>query len=142
MEYRPCDCQNLIFFPSYNRHRLKLYSFMLEHMSDEQRFQITAKICTEVKWPPTKRNSSKLIKASILSLVLKIHNTKIYFSLLNYMYSWRTVQHMSFDLQILGGVVDNVIALDDKSSALLKDALAILSCKVRPRTKQRTCNGI
>ncbi|XP_052706272.1 condensin-2 complex subunit D3-like isoform X1 [Crassostrea angulata] len=58
-------------------HRLKLYSFMLEHMTDEQRFQITAKICTE----------------------------------------------------ILGGVVDNVITLDDKSSALLKDALAILSCK-------------
>lgn len=54
-KYRPCDCQNLVFFPCYNSHRLKLYSFMLEHMTDEQRFQITAKICTEVKWPPTKQ---------------------------------------------------------------------------------------
>ncbi|XP_078330914.1 condensin-2 complex subunit D3-L-like isoform X1 [Crassostrea virginica] len=59
------------------RDRLKLYCFMLEHMTDEQRFQITAKICTE----------------------------------------------------ILGGIVDNVIALDNNSSALLKDALTILSCK-------------
>lgn len=54
-KYRPCDCQNLVYFPCYNSHRLKLYSFMLEHMTDEQRFQITAKICTEVKWPPTKQ---------------------------------------------------------------------------------------
>lgn len=30
--------------------RLKLYCFMLEHMTDEQRFQITAKICTEVSY--------------------------------------------------------------------------------------------
>ncbi|XP_055997299.1 condensin-2 complex subunit D3-like isoform X2 [Ostrea edulis] len=59
------------------RDRLKLYTFMLEHMTDEQRFQMTAKICTE----------------------------------------------------ILGGVVDNVIPLDNTSSSLLKDALAILSCK-------------
>ena len=35
-----------------------------------------------------------------------------------------------FYFQILGGIVDNVIALDNNSSALLKDALAILSCKV------------
>ncbi|XP_062580228.1 condensin-2 complex subunit D3-L-like isoform X1 [Saccostrea cucullata] len=57
--------------------RLKLYCFMLEHMTDEQRFHMTAKICTE----------------------------------------------------ILGGIVDNIIPLDNASSALLKDALAILSCK-------------
>lgn len=40
------------------------------------------------------------------------------------------MKELFFYLQILGGIVDNVIALDNNSSALLKDALAILSCKV------------
>lgn len=41
-----------------------------------------------------------------------------------------SMKELFFYLQILGGIVDNVIALDNNSSALLKDALAILSCKV------------
>ncbi|XP_063400127.1 condensin-2 complex subunit D3-L-like [Mytilus trossulus] len=57
--------------------RLKLYLFMLEYMTDEHRFQMTAKMAQE----------------------------------------------------ILGGVVDGIIPLNDKSSVLLKDTLAILSSK-------------
>ncbi|CAG2210196.1 NCAPD3 [Mytilus edulis] len=57
--------------------RLKLYLFMLEYMTDEHRFQMTAKMAQE----------------------------------------------------ILGGVVDGIIPLNEKSSVLLKDTLAILSSK-------------
>ena len=34
-------------------------------------------------------------------------------------------------LQILGGVVDGVIVLEDDSTHLIKDTLAILTCKVK-----------
>ncbi|XP_012944788.1 condensin-2 complex subunit D3 [Aplysia californica] len=57
--------------------RLKLYSFMLEHMTDEQRFKITDKINKE----------------------------------------------------ILSTTVDNILPFDEDGAMLLKDALAILSCK-------------
>ncbi|KAL5008695.1 hypothetical protein ScPMuIL_014276 [Solemya velum] len=60
-----------------SKSRMRLYLFMLEHMTDEHRFKVTAKICQEV----------------------------------------------------LGAVVDGVMPLDEDSSALMQDALGILSSK-------------
>ncbi|XP_070565322.1 condensin-2 complex subunit D3-L-like isoform X2 [Ptychodera flava] len=57
--------------------RMKMYKFMLENMNDDQRFNLTAKLCKE----------------------------------------------------ILSGVADNVMAYDEDSQDLLRDALAVLSCK-------------
>ena len=58
--------------------RLQLYKFMLDHMTDDQKFQMQGKICQE----------------------------------------------------ILGAVVDGLMPLNQESSPVLKDALAILSSKV------------
>ncbi|XP_052213027.1 condensin-2 complex subunit D3-like isoform X2 [Dreissena polymorpha] len=59
------------------RFRDKLYKFLLEHMSDDHRFQIQSKLVQEV----------------------------------------------------LGGIVDNILPINADTSELLKDVLAILSCK-------------
>ena len=48
------------------------------------------------------------------------------------------MKELFFYFQILGGIVDNVIVLDNNSSALLKDALAILSCKVGIKPQANT----
>ncbi|CAH1786833.1 unnamed protein product, partial [Owenia fusiformis] len=63
--------------PENCKKRMMIYKFMLEHMNDEQKFNLTGKICQD----------------------------------------------------ILGGVVDGVLALDANSNALLQDTLAILCCK-------------
>ena len=106
------------FFPyrklNHFRKRMKIYRFMLEHMTDEHKFNLSAKLTND---------------ASLLFLV-SFCTRRPRFVLPRYLFL------MSFDVffsvkQVLGAIVDGVIPLDSETSALLQDTLTILCCKVR-----------
>jgi condensin-2 complex subunit D3 len=78
--FRQTERERELFSLKGSKHRdqrMKLYSFLLSHMTDPHRFQLTAKLCQEV----------------------------------------------------LGGVVDKVILLDESSIPVIRDTLAILTSK-------------
>ena len=76
---------------------MTLYTFLLSHMADEHRFQLTARLC---------------------QVQGRQHHL--------YVYVYQPFVHFQ---DILGGVVDGVIPLDDDSVGVVKDTLAILACK-------------
>ena len=51
-QFRQSDKERKLFSlagTSHSDHRMDIYKFLLSHMKDEHRFQLTAKICQEVK---------------------------------------------------------------------------------------------
>lgn len=107
--------------PDNTTHRMTIYQFLLSHMTDEHRFQLTTKLCHEVGCYCSK------IKCG-LRYKYNVDDTSL-------------VCNVQFLLQILGGVVDGVIVLEDDSTHLIKDTLAILTCKVGRRDSKYFCGN-